>query len=70
MAENNATFTVRGVETEADVRTIAEELEKLEGVMGVQIDRESGEAEIRYDVEFLAEERIKITVRDMGYDVE
>jgi copper chaperone CopZ len=69
MAENNATFTVQGVESEDDVREIEEGLADVDGVMGAEIDR-SGDAEVKYDYDLLSEERIKITVREMGYEVE
>lgn len=70
MAENNAAFTVRGLESEDDVRRVEAELRELDGVMGTEIDRESGEADVLYDNDILAEERIKITVREIGYEVE
>lgn len=69
MAENNATFTVQGIESEDDVRDIEDELAGVDGVMGTDIEQ-SGEAEIKYDYDVLSEERIKITVREMGYEVE
>jgi copper chaperone CopZ len=70
MAENHATFTVLGIESEAESQHIKDELEDLDGVMGTELDHTSGETTVRYDVDLLAEERIKITVHDMGYDVE
>jgi copper chaperone CopZ len=69
IAENNVTFTVQGVESEDDVREIEEGLADVDGVMGAEIDR-SGDAEVKYDYDLLSEERIKITVREMGYEVE
>jgi copper chaperone CopZ len=69
IAENNVTFTVQGVESEDDVREIEEGLADVDGVMGAEIDR-SGEAEVKYDYDLLSEDRIKITVREMGYEVE
>lgn len=68
MAENNAEFIIHGIDSTADIRKIEDELDELDGVMGMQID-ESGEASTKYDVDILAEERIKITVREMGYNV-
>jgi copper chaperone CopZ len=70
MAQNRADFTVRGLDAEADAERISEELETLDGVMGTSIDPDSGEAQIRYDVDILAEERILETVRDVGYEVD
>lgn len=70
MAENTATFTVRGVDSEDDVEDIKDELGDVDGVMGVTIDRNSGETEVTYDYDVLSEERVAITVREMGYDVE
>lgn len=70
MAENTATFTVQGVDSEDDVQTIKDDLGGVDGVMGVTIDQNSGETEVTYDYDVLAEERVKITVREMGYDVE
>lgn len=69
MAENDAEFTVQGVESEEEVREIEDELAELKGVMGTDIDAD-GEASIKYDYDILSEERIKITVREMGYEVE
>ena len=70
MAENYATFTVRGIESESDVRAIEDELGEVEGVMGTEIERESGDARIRYDVDLVSEERVKDAVRDAGFTVE
>ena len=70
MAENNATFTVQGIESKSEAQNIEDELGQLQGVMGTEIDHESGEAKVRYDVDLLSEERVKITVRDMGFTVE
>ena len=69
MAENNAKFTVRGIESEDDMREIEDELAGVDGVMGTEIEQ-SGDAEVKYDYDQLSEERIKITVREMGYEVE
>lgn len=69
MAQNEATFTVRGIESEEDARSIEDKLGELEGVMGARIER-SGEAEVKYDYDILSEERVEITVREMGYEVE
>jgi copper chaperone CopZ len=69
MAQNEATFTVRGIESEEDARSIEDELGELEGVLGARIER-SGEAEVKYDYDILSEERVEITVREMGYEVE
>lgn len=70
MAENSVIFTVHGIETEDESQNIEDELEDMDGVMGAELDHKSGETTVRYDVDLLAEERIKITIRDMGYDVE
>ncbi|WP_336343848.1 heavy-metal-associated domain-containing protein [Halalkalicoccus ordinarius] len=69
MAESNAEFTVQGVESEEDVREIEDELAELKGVMGTDIDAD-GEAAVKFDHDILSEERVKITVREMGYEVE
>lgn len=69
MAQNNAEFTVQGVESEEDVRRIEDELAGIDGILGTEIEP-NGEAEIKYDYDLLSEERIKITVREMGYEVE
>lgn len=68
MAENVAEFTVRGLDSEAECEDLVAELEDLEGVMGAAVDP-AGEAAVRYDADILAEERVKITVRDLGYEV-
>ena len=70
MAENDAQFTVRGVDSEDDAREIEDELHDLEGVMGADVDPESGEATVKVDADVLSGERVKITVREMGYEVE
>lgn len=70
MAENTVTLTVQGVESEDDVQRIRDELEDVEGVMGVESAEELNQLAVRYDVDLLAEERVKITVREMGYEVE
>lgn len=69
MAESNARFTVEGVESEDEAREIENELAELNGVMGPEIDAD-GAASVKFDHDVLSEERIKITVREMGYEVE
>lgn len=69
MAQSTAVFTIQGVDSEDDLQAIDDKLRGLEGVMGVDIDQDSGDAEIKYDEDILAEERVKITVRELGYDV-
>lgn len=70
MAQSTATFTVEGIDSEDDSQAIADELGETDGVMGVDIDSESGEVAVKYDEDVLAGERVKITVRKLGYDVE
>lgn len=70
MAQSTATFTVEGIDSEDDSQAIADELAEVDGVMGIDIDPESGEAAVKYDEDVLAGERVKITVRELGYDVE
>lgn len=70
MAVNSAEFRIVGIDSEDDVAAIEEELADLNGVMGTEIDPETGETEIEFDVDILAEERIEITVREMGYETE
>lgn len=70
MAENRAEFVIRGLTSEEDVREIREKLEDVDGVMSIEIDSGTGEAKVNYDYDLLAEERIKKTVRDMGYELE
>lgn len=69
MAQSTAAFTVQGVNSEDDLQTIDNELRELDGVKEVNVDQESGDAEIKYDEDILAEERVKITVRELGYTV-
>lgn len=69
MAVSNAEFTVRGIESSNDVQAIESELSELEGVMGTEIDEETGEAEIEFDHDIQSEERIEITVEEAGYEV-
>ena len=70
MAQSNVEFTVHDLDSEDDVGRIEDELEGEDGILGVEIDQESGRTEILYDNELLAEERIKRGVREMGYEVE
>ena len=70
MSDSYLNFTIRGVESEDEVRTITDELQKLEGVQMVDIDAESGRTEVRYGEELLSEEEIKSAARDAGYEVE
>lgn len=70
MAENNAAFTISGIDSEVAARSISEELEDLDGVMGATVDHQSGEAEVRYDYDLLSEEAVKDRVRESGYEVE
>lgn len=70
MAENKATFTVRGIDSGAEAGDVEDELAALDGVMGATVDPDTGETAVRYDVDLLAEARIEITVREMGYEVE
>lgn len=69
MAESRATFTVRRVESDEQAEEVAAAVRDVEGVMGVSVDPETGEATVRYDEEFLAEEPILDAVREAGYDV-
>lgn len=69
MAQSTAIFTVQGVNSDDDLQAIGDKLSELDGVMGVDIDQDSGGAEIKYDEDILAEERVKITVRELGYDI-
>lgn len=70
MAENSSEFTVRGIESADEAEDIENELEALDGVMGADVDPESGDTEVRVDVDVLSEERTEITVREMGYELE
>lgn len=70
MAENSSEFTVRGIESADEAEDIESELEALDGVMGADVDPESGDTEVRVDVDVLSEERTEITVREMGYELE
>lgn len=69
MADSYTNFTVRGIDSEDEVREIDDELRKLEGVQMADIDHESGRVEVRYGEELISEEEIKSTVRDVGYEV-
>lgn len=70
MADSFVEFTVRGLETEDEADEITDELRSLDGVQMVEIETESGRAEVRYGEELLSEEDVKGTVRELGYDVE
>ena len=68
MATARAGFTVPGIESDEDAERLREGLREVEGIMGVEIDRETGETTVDYDADLLAEERVEITVRELGYE--
>lgn len=70
MAESHANFTIADGASAADVRTLEDDLEDVDGVMGASIDPESGDVEVRYDEDLVSGERVKNAARDAGYDVE
>lgn len=70
MSEHNVTFEVEGVESENDAQEIEDELSELEGTLGTSVDRERGEVEMKIEDELLSEERVKITIDELGYEVE
>lgn len=69
MAENEAVFTIRDVDSTDEAQDIKEELEDLEGVMGVAVDQ-TGRAEVRFDYDLISEESVKNQVREYGYEIE
>jgi copper chaperone CopZ len=69
MAVGQASFVVQGIESEEDVATIEGELES-DAILEVVISSETGEANIKYDVDLLAEERIKIMIEELGYEID
>ena len=69
MAENRAEFVVQGLTSEEDAGKIREGLEGVDGVMAIELDPETGEANVDYDYDLIAEERVKRAVRDLGYEV-
>lgn len=69
MAESHENFTITDGASAADVRTLEDDLEDVDGVMGASIDPESGDVAVRYDEDLLSGERVKNAVREEGYDV-
>lgn len=69
VAENTAEFTVRGIESSADVEAVESELAEPGGVMRTVTDADSGEAGTDSDHDPLSAERIEITVEKAGYGV-
>jgi len=69
MAENKARFTIPEIESDADVAALRDELDDQSEILGVNVDPDSGEAEIRYDVDIVSEEEVEEMVRDAGYEV-
>jgi copper chaperone CopZ len=69
MAENYAEFTVEGVDSESAAAEIERGLEAVNGIMEADVDGESGDAVVRFDLDLLSEERVRMTVRDMGYEL-
>lgn len=70
MAETQSTFTIAGVDADRDAERVTDELEDTDGVMGAAVEPGSGQAEVRLDEDLLSEERVRETVREMGYEVE
>ncbi|SFL34675.1 Copper chaperone CopZ [Halogranum rubrum] len=70
MAVNEVTFTVRELQSEDESRRIRTELENVEGVMGIEVDDESGETTIRFDHDLTSEEAVTRAVHDLGYEIE
>jgi copper chaperone CopZ len=70
MAENKAQFTIPDIDSEADVDTLRSELDDETAILGVNVDPNGGEAEIRYDVDLVSEEQVEEMVRDAGYEAQ
>ncbi|RDI71675.1 heavy-metal-associated domain-containing protein [Halopelagius longus] len=69
MAEENARFALRAVKSEDEVEDVEHELSNARGVVAVDIDPESGAADVRYDDDEIGEEQIRGAFQDMGYEV-
>lgn len=69
MTEDSMRFAIRKVESEEEVDGIESELANARGVETVDIDADSGAAEVDYDDEEIGEEQIRGAVQDMGYEV-
>lgn len=70
MAENQAEFVVQGFEPGEDEHEIREALDDLTGVMGTEIDPDSGAVTVRFDYDVLSEAKVRDTVGDLGYEIE
>lgn len=70
MAENTADLVIHGLSSEKDAREIRDALDDVDGVMSMDIDPETGEAEVNYDYDLLSEEEVKRSVRERGFEVE
>lgn len=70
MAENTAEFVIQGLSSEDDAREIRESLDDVDGVMSMDIDPETGEANVNYDYDLISEEEVKRTVRELGFELE
>jgi hypothetical protein len=70
MAENRASFRIPDIESDADVAALRDELDDESGILGVDVDPNGGEAEIRYDVDIISEGRVEELVRAASSEVE
>ena len=70
MAENQAEFVVRGFAPGEDEREIREALDDLTGVMGTEVDPDTGTVTVRFDYDVLSEAKVEDAVRDLGYEIE
>jgi len=70
MAENKARLTIPDIESEADVAALQNELDNKSEILGVDVDPDDGEVEIRYDVDLISEEQIEEMVKDADYEIE
>lgn len=62
------TLKVDGMTCGGCVRSVTEALKAVEGVAGVSVSLEAGEARIEFDESAAAPERLRAAVRKAGYE--
>lgn len=70
MAENTADFVIQELSSEEDAREIRAALDDVDGVMSMDINPETGEANVNYDYDLISEEEVERTVRELGFELE
>ena len=62
------TLKVEGMTCGGRVRSVTEALKAVQGVAGVSVSLEAGEARIEFDENTAAPERLRTAIRQAGYE--